>query len=51
MTRMLGTNEFPSLVLQEGTRYADLTAGYRPQEELVPILGRWVSEPGKGNLV
>lgn len=51
MTRMLGVSEFPSLVLQEGTRYAYLTAGYRPLEELVPTLERWVSETGAGALV
>lgn len=40
----LGVNEFPSVVLQNGTRYAHLTCGYCPFEQLQPLLDTWVGE-------
>jgi putative protein-disulfide isomerase len=43
LSRQLGVHEFPSLVLQDGTRYAYLTVGYRPFEELAPTLHGWLA--------
>jgi putative protein-disulfide isomerase len=41
--QVLGIDAFPSVVLQDGTRYAYLTVGYRPFAELKGTLDSWVA--------
>jgi putative protein-disulfide isomerase len=43
LSRSLGIDRFPSVVLQDGTRYAYLTAGYKPWAELEPTLTGWLA--------
>ena len=43
-TAEIGVRGFPTAILQDGERFELLTYGYRPLEELTPILDAWLSK-------
>jgi len=45
-TAEVGIRGFPTVILQNGERFDLLTHGYRPFEELKPILDAWFSAAG-----
>ena len=45
VSQQLGVQGFPSMVLRDGEVLRALSQGYRPFDQLSPLLDQWVEEP------